>query len=341
MKQPFVNPKMMGDLIRQHIRATLYREMESTKAELAQSTGISFPTISKSLDEMNDSGEVLLMGLGISSGGRRPKTYTLNPAYMTGLAVCLEKDFSSYSILNYVGEVIGRETLPGVLQVGPELLTEQIGAFLARYPSIRVLTLGIPGAVNDGRAFHIPGYERFKDFNFKAFYEERFSLRVYVENDMNTTVIGYYDRIGNDDSLSLVYLYLGKNGPGAGIIINGHVVRGRTFFSGEVSYVPLSGTQNFVQMLDDALSIQDSDESRLKLMEAISRLVAAFTATINPHTVIFCSSELTDLELVRIRNRSASFVPEENLPDLVVSDWEQDYLHGLHQLTIRSMLAAD
>jgi hypothetical protein len=76
-------------------------------------------------------------------------------------------------------------------------------------------------------------------------------------------------------------------------------------------------------------------------MEAISRLVAAFTATINPHTVFFCSSEITNTDLVQIRNRSASFVPEENLPDLVVSDWEQDYFHGLHQLTVRSMLAAD
>lgn len=341
IKRPFVNPKMMGEMIRQQIRATLYRVKESTKAELAQSTGISFPTISKTLDEMNDSGEVLLTGLGLSSGGRRPKTYKLNPDYMTGLAVCLEKDFSSYLILNYEGNIIGRETLPGVLQAGPELLTEQIEIFLARFPSMRVLTLGVPGAVNNGRVSHMPDYERFKDFNFRTFYEERFSLRVQVENDMNTTVIGYYDSIGSDDSLSLVYLYLGKNGPGAGIIVNGHVVRGGTFFSGEVSYVPLSDTQNFMQMIDAASAIQDSNQSRSKLMEAISRLVAVFTATINPHIIIFCSSELTNLDLVQIRNRSASLVPEENLPKLVVSDWKQDYFHGLHQLTVGSMLAAD
>lgn len=332
---------MMGDMIRQFIRTTLYHDAESTKVELVQSTGISFPTISKALDEMNDSGEVLLTGLGISSGGRKPKTYKLNPDYMTGLAVYLEKDFSFYSVLNYEGDVITREIFPGVLQVGPELLTEQIETFLARYPSMRVLTLGIPGAVDNGRAFHIPGYERFSNFNFKTFYEERLSLRVQVENDMNATVFGYYDRTGNDDLLSLVYLYLGKNGPGAGIIVNGHIVRGRSFFSGEVSYVPVSDTQNFGQMLEAAADIHDSNERHPVHIEAISRLVASFTATINPHTVIFCSSELTHMDLAQIRNRSASFVPEGNLPDLVVSDWEQDYSHGLHQMTIRSMLAAD
>ncbi|RXZ77376.1 ROK family protein [Paenibacillaceae bacterium] len=338
LKQPFVNPKMMGDMIRQHIRAALYQEKESTKADIVQRTGISFPTISKLLDEMKDTGEVLLVGLGTSSGGRKPSTYRLNPAYMTGLAVCLEKDSSSYLVLNYEGEIIGRKKLPGVLHSGPELLTEQIGTLMSLYPNPRVLTLGVPGAVNNGCAFHIPGYDRFKDFNFKAFYEEQFSLRVQVENDMNATVIGYYDRIGNDDSLSLVYLYLGKNGPGAGIIVNGNVVRGRTFFSGEVSYVPLSGTQNFVQLLDNAFATQDIKESRSMLVDAISRLVAVFTATINPHTIIFCDSEITNNDLGQIRNKSASFVPEENLPDLVVSDWQQDYFHGLHQMTIRSLL---
>lgn len=341
LKKSFVNPKMMGDIIRQNIRSMLYRDYESTKAELAQSTGISFPTISKAIDEMKDSGEVLLTGLGTSSGGRRPSTYKLNPVYMLGLAVCLEKDFSSYAILNYEGEVIYQETLPGVLQVGPELLTEQIGTFLERYPSIRILTLGIPGVVKNGQVIHISNYDRFKDFNFKIFYEEYFSVRVQVENDMNTTVFGYYDRTGSDDSLSLVYLYLGKNGPGAGIIVNGQVIRGRSFFSGEISYVPLSGASNFVQLLDNAFALQDFDESRQRLVEAISRLVAAFTATINPHTVIFCSSELASLDIEQIRDKSASFVPEENLPDLMISDWQQDYFHGLHQLTIKGMLGYD
>lgn len=201
--------------------------------------------------------------------------------------------------------------------------------------------MGIPGVVKNGQVIHISNYDRFKDFNFKIFYEEYFSVRVRVENDMNTTVFGYYDRTGSDDSLSLVYLYLGKNGPGAGIIVNGQVIRGRSFFSGEISYVPLSGASNFVQLLDNAFALQDFDESRQRLVEAISRLVAAFTATINPHTVIFCSSELTSLDIEQIRDKSASFVPEENLPDLMISDWQQDYFHGLHQFTIKGMLGYD
>ncbi|MFB6362890.1 ROK family protein [Paenibacillus elgii] len=338
MKLPFVQPKMMGEMIRQQIRAALYRDSVSTKAELAQKTGISFPTISKTLDEMNDQGEVLLTGLGVSSGGRRPKQYRLNADHMAGLAVGLEKDYSSYALLNYVGEVIGREKLPGVLHDGPERLTEQIGTFVKRYPHLRALTLGVPGVVNNGRVFYMLDYDKFQNFDFKAFYQERFSLRVQVENDMNATVLGYHDRSGDEQDRSLVYLYLGQNGPGAGIMVNGDVVRGSSFFSGEVSFLPLYDSRNFLQAVQDRASAQNGTESRLRLIDAMSRLVAVFTATLNPHTVIFCSTDMTEHEITDVRKGSASYVPADNLPSLIVRDWEEDYFHGLNQLTIKTML---
>ncbi|KZE76117.1 hypothetical protein AV654_24715 [Paenibacillus elgii] len=339
MKLPFVQPKMMGEMIRRQIRAVLYRDSVSTTAELAQTTGISFPTISKTLDEMNEQGEVVLTGLGASSGGRRPKQYRLNADHMAGLAVALEKDYSCYALLNYVGEVIGREKLPGVLHDGPERLTEQIGTFVQRYPHLRALTLGVPGAVNNGRVFHIPDYEKFKNLDFKGLYEERFSLRVQVENDMNATVLGYQDRSGDDQNRSLVYLYLGQNGPGAGIMVNGDVVRGSSFFSGEVSFLPLYDSHNFSQAVQEPPSAQDGTERREKLIDAMSRLVAVFTATLNPHTVLFCSTDMTERDLADVRKGSACYVPADNLPSLLVRDWEEDYFHGLNQLTIRTMLS--
>ncbi|MNG09232.1 hypothetical protein D3C84_926450 [compost metagenome] len=47
---------------------------------------------------------------------------------------------------------------------------------------------------------------------------------------------------------------------------------------------------------------------------------------------------MPDLVLESIRESSAKYVMEENIPDLVVSNWEQDYGHGLRQTTINSML---
>lgn len=46
---------------------------------------------------------------------------------------------------------------------------------------------------------------------------------------MNAAVLGYHNNRGIKDKQSLIYLYSGQNGPGAGIMINGDVVRGSTF----------------------------------------------------------------------------------------------------------------
>lgn len=149
-------------------------------------------------------------------------------------------------------------------QAGPDALNDQIASYLESYPLIRALTFGVLGAVNNGRVFHIPDYEKFNNFDFKAFYQERYSLLVHVENDMNAAVLGYYDRLGNDKNLSLVYLYFGMNGPGAGIIVNGDLVRGKTFFSGEVSFVPIYDTRSFDQVVKERYVRNETQQSDLK-----------------------------------------------------------------------------
>ncbi|MGG4142252.1 ROK family protein [Paenibacillus algorifonticola] len=337
IKLPFVNPKLMGEMIRQQIRSALYYEQESTKVEIAQITGLTFPTVSKAIEEMKADGEVLLSGLRESSGGRRPQIYMLNAAHMSGLAVYLEKDYTIYTLLNYVGEVIVQDRLPGVLDEGPEALDHQMKVYLERYPLIRALTFGVPASVTNGQVFHIPSYEKFNGFDLKAAYESRYPLQVQIENDMNATVLGYHDQLDSNKKVSLVYLYFGMNGPGAGIMVNGRLVRGNTFFAGEVFYLPL-GQQNFGEVIQELTDDSNEQRNDAKLIDSMSRLVAIFTATLNPDIFIFCSINLSEQELEEIKDRSAVYVPEAHLPALIIRDWQQDYIHGLKQMTIRTML---
>ncbi len=332
----------MGSMIRHQICLQLYKHVESTKAEIAQNTDISFPTISKAIDAMVEAGEVRLVGLGKSSGGRRPSTYSLNAAFMTGAAVCLERDFSFYQLFDYEGQLIFQKKLPGVLEAGPELLQKQLQTIQQANSNLRVIVLGVPAPVKNGQVFHIQGYERFRDFNFQTFCEQQFGLSAKVENDMNATVSGYYDR-GNykQDFASVVYLYFGKNGPGAGIIVNGSVVRGSSSFSGEISFLPLSDVRNFEQLLTEALSTKDEQLRKRMLLESVSRFVVTFAATVNPHTIVCSNTELTAGDLIEIRKLCEEMIPADYLPELVSSDWEQDYFYGLQQLTIAKMFKED
>lgn len=333
-------PKSVRKVILSSIRKSLLEFGSATKAELCDKLDISFPTISKFLAQMEKSGEVISVGLDESSGGRRAKRYKYNPEHSLGLSIFLERKETNYAIFNCVGEVKERGVIPSVLvDGGLQLLTMSMGKLITDYPKISSIAIGVPGSVDNGKIFHIPGYVSFQNFDIKAFYENHFSIPVVVENDMNAAVLGYHHYKGGKNNPSLVYLYIGQNGPGAGFLINGDVVRGSTFFAGEISFVPQYDEQNLWQALENnGTDSKEAPFSQDYQIDPISRLVASFTASINPHSIIFCKDEVDEALIEKITSASSNYVPSEHLPELTISDWKQDYLYGLQSLGIELML---
>ncbi|QFG01157.1 ROK family protein [Psychrobacillus glaciei] len=329
----------MKKVILYGIRSTLLELGSATKVEISQKLGISFPTISKFITQLELDGELVLVGVDDSSGGRRPKRYAYNPEHMLGLAIFLERTDTNYTIFNCLGVVKDQGKTSSVLiEDGLKLLTKFMEEIIAKYPKISSIAIGIPGAVNNGRIFYIPGYEHFQDFDIKGYFEEHFSIPIVVENDMNAAVLGYYNDRRKNENQSLIYLYSGQNGPGAGIIVNGNVVRGSTFFSGEVSFVPQYDDRNFLQALGNRDEHQKMFIRKEHEIDAISRLVATFVAIINPHTIIFCNDEVNKLILEKIIIGSSKYIPVEHLPEITMSNWEQDYLYGLQSLGLEIMI---
>lgn len=340
MSEKLSTPKELKKVILRSIRAALLASESATKVELSEKLGISFPTISKFITQMEKAGELLSVGLDDSSGGRRAQRYAYNPDYKLGIALFLEKTETQYTIYNSFGEVKEKGTSSGFLQDGVETLTKQIESFIERYPRIGSLAFGVPGSVNDGRIIYIPGYEKFQNFDLKGYFETRFTLPVIVENDMNAAVLGYYDKMDTRENPSLIYLYFGQNGPGAGILAGGNVLRGSTSFSGEISFVPLYDNHNFQQAITDAEgSVTAMHEMRG--IDAVSRLIATFTAILNPSSVIFCRDEVSAHLLDAIAAKSASYIKKEHLPKLTASDWKEDYLNGLKRLGLDLILSTN
>ncbi|MFS0862306.1 ROK family protein [Fredinandcohnia sp. 179-A 10B2 NHS] len=329
----------MRKVILSGIRETLLELGSATKVELSDKLEISFPTISKFLTQMERDGEIISVGLDESSGGRRAKRYTYNPEHMLGLAIFLEGTETNYTIFNCVGEIKEQGSVSSVLKDnGLQLLTNYIDNLLETNPKISSLAIGVPGSVDSGRIFYIPGYEQFQNIDLKGYLEKQFSIPVVVENDMNAAVLGYHNNSGSKDNKSLIYLYSGQNCPGAGFLVNGDVVRGSTFFAGEVSFVPQYNDRNYRQALENRNPSADVLIKEGSQIDAISRLVATFVAIINPHKMIFCSGDVESAILDKIAIRSSKYIPSEHLPELVISDWKQDYLIGLQSLGLNLMI---
>lgn len=332
-------PKSMSRVILRGIRESLLELGSATKVELSDKLGISFPTISKFLTQMEKDGELISVGLDDSSGGRRAKRYTYNPEFTLGLAIFLERTETNYIVFNCLGEVkdVGK-TSSLLVDVDLKLLTECIEGIMEKYPRISSIAIGVPGSVDNGRIIYIPSYEHLQNFDLKGFLENHFSLPVVLENDMNAAVLGYHDRKGNKEKKSLIYLYSGQNGPGAGILVNGVVVRGSTNFSGEISFIPQYDDRSFGQALGNENGTKKALICEEYEIDAFSRLIASFVAIINPHTIIFCDDEVNQYIIDQIVKRSSKYIPSEHLPQLTMSDWKQDYLFGLQSLCLDLMI---
>lgn len=337
MTNVFKTPKELREPLIHRIRAGLIIMGSATKVELSQRLGISFPTISKFMAQMEKDGEIRYTGDDDSNGGRRAKRYSYDPEYMLGLAIFIEKNETNYSIFNCIGEVKEQGTKPSVLQQEVQLLADLIESLIEKYPRLRSIAIGVPGAVNNGKIIFIPPYQQFNDYDLKGEFESRFQIPVVVENDMNASVLGYASNFEVENE-SLVYLYFGQNGPGSGIMINGDVVRGSTFFSGEISFVPQYDNQSFhqaLQMEKRNRGIVFAEDSQI---DAVARLIATFAAILNPRAVVFCDDEVDEALLARIADRSSAYIPQKHLPKLLMSNWRQDYLTGLQHLALNLMI---
>lgn len=340
--QSAVSPRMLRASILHAIRTMLIQAESATQAELSAALEVSFPTISKFLAELVATGEVRLAGTDASSGGRRAKRYAYDPEFRLGLALYLEQTESRYRVFNSFGQTKQQGTLPGMLADDPERLCAELAHLLAAFSTIRSLSIGVPGAVNQGKIILIPDYPRYQDVDLQGLLETRFGLPTVVENDMNAAVYGYYKQQDNPQRSSVVYMYCGHNGPGSGIIINGQVVRGSTFFSGEVSYLPQYNDRNLFESLQRADGEQDGKLGSEQQIDALSRLVAAYATIVNPHVLVMNRDEVDAPILAAVEERSSHYVAPQHLPELVASDWQRDYLDGLQQLGLeRMILAAD
>ncbi|MDQ6421726.1 ROK family protein [Paenibacillus sp. LHD-117] len=328
-------PKETKKAIEQGIRQALLELGSATKAEISGKLSISFPTISKFLARMEESGEIMTLGLGESSGGRRAIRYSYNPEYRLGLALFLEKEETQYMIFDSRGETKEKGRTSTSLTKDAGSLAEQAGKILSKYPNIGSIAIGVPGAVRLGRIVLIPDYPQLQNVDLKGDFEQRFGIPVVVENDMNAAVLGYSRirfPVHEQRRQTLVYLYFGQNGPGAGMLINGEVVRGSTYFSGEVSFVPLHDDRNFGQAMFDVRGPGGIRHLSEATIDSVSRLVASLAAILNPHEIVFGEDEVTNRQLRRIALGSADYIPEAHLPKLSLSDRDDDYLTGLREL---------
>lgn len=219
---------------------TLYRAGGQSRADIARATGLTRVTISDLVAELIVEG--LIIELGQREGARPGKPATLLD-FDRGAFSIVAIDLSDEAVfrgavVDLGGEILARSEIPLAGSTGEDAVAKVVDladALVAR-TSAPILGIGVgsPGIVDHaGRVRTAPNLG-WTSVDLQGLLAARFSVPVLVANDANAAIFAEHSFGGADGDVMLVKV---GHGVGAGLLLGGRPVFGRSSAAGEIGHV--------------------------------------------------------------------------------------------------------
>ena len=216
-----------------------------TRAELAKSTGLARSTIAARVDELMRMGLITPIAESVSTGGRPPSQFALNPSARLVLAADIGASHATVAITDLTGAILIEHSEPLDVTLGPErVLTwvvENAEALLGRIgrstADVAAIGVGVPGPVEHSTGQPVnppimPGWDR---FDVPGWVRQHLDVPVLVDNDVNIMALG--ERAVAWPGVQHMMFVKVATGIGAGVISGGTLQRGAQGIAGDIGHV--------------------------------------------------------------------------------------------------------
>ena len=219
-----------------------------TRAELAKSTGLARSTIAARVDELMRMGLITPVADGVSTGGRPPSQFALNPAAKVVVAADVGASHATVAITDLTGSVLAEHSEPLDIALGPvpvlTWLVESATKLLDRVERDRshvaAIGIGVPGPVEHSTGQPVnppimPGWDR---FDIPGWLNQHLEVPVLVDNDVNIMALG--ERAVAWPGVEHLMFVKIATGIGAGLISGGTLQRGAQGVAGDIGHVQVA-----------------------------------------------------------------------------------------------------
>ena len=192
--------------------------------------------------------------------------------------------------------------------------------------------IAVPGVVNRGTVAFAA--RDVTDYELGRRLSERYDTKVFVDNNANAAAVGCYVSQDQYDSVVLHTQQTGYVVGGEGIVVDGHLVKGRMNYAGELS------------PLNRAIRGADRDEwdwdgawTPEGMLELVAPVLAANTSLIAPDAIYVAIDLLDDMDALR-EEMKRYFGPGQDIfiPDLIhVTDYRARVGLGEYALCLQKL----
>ena len=240
---------------------SLVKQGGCTKNELVFYTGLSLSTIDSLLEEMLKSNLVIKAGYRESTGGRPSMGYQVNGEFSQTLCIYAYKHDKTITVIgrlyNLYSEMM-EERRKDVSKLDYEVLCSFIEEMLNA--QVHTICLSLPDC----------------DIDIK----NRYKQRILIENNVYMGAIGAYIKHMQYDSIVLLD---SKGDSRLGIVINGHLVEGKSSIAGQTCFLPVINHEDY--------------KNRRSMKGRSKRLVLELQNIIgmlNPEAIVICAQSIDE-----------------------------------------------
>jgi len=345
-------PQILKELNSSMIEQLVFENGPISKPELAKQTGLSLPTISKLVDDLEKNEKLSSIGLTEKGVGRKAMLYETNRNSGCLLACYYKEGHFLCRLADMLNNTLFEKSFPvdsGTFTTALDSTITAIESLMeqATVP-VKIIGIGLPGVVQPGgRLLGIPQIAVWEGYNLEEILSKRYKAAVYVENQVKLSAMGYYYNNLRETRDNMVYLYVG-NGIGSGIIINNQLYKGAGYFAGEIAFMAdLGGKEGqkyasgggymesiMNPLVDFATGEMRHKNNPAKLKEVISILSAIcanYVTMVNPGVIVLSGKIFNKSLAEALSKRMTDYLPPEVLPLLTIDESSTTGLEGLIQ----------
>lgn len=236
-----ISRDLMHDLNTRAVTSLLYNEGAKSRTEIAKRTNLTRPTISNITAKLISAGLIEEVGVGESTGGRKPTLLDINEGFGYVMAVKIESRRIITGLYDLRTNKIAGNRTAYPKHPDPDKVLGYIEEDFVTYSELNEIVglgIGVSGLIsNSGEIIYSPILE-WKDLPIKEDLESELSLTVTVDNDVNSLTLAESWLGAGKDFQDIICVTVGE-GVGAGLMINGGLYRGSLGGAGEIGHITL------------------------------------------------------------------------------------------------------